>query len=107
MLSATVLRARPRSASRGWLEKLYQVTFFDREPPAGLAEQVATLAVGEERFVAHGREWYTYHPAGVARSKLATKISSRNLGVLATARNWTTVRAPGGSGILDQLPQRG
>lgn len=74
-------------------EKLYQVAFLDREPPADLAEQIAALAVGEERFVAHAREWYAYHPAGIARSKLATKIASRNLGVLATARNWATVRA--------------
>lgn len=74
-------------------EKRYQVTFLDREPPDGLAEQVAALAADEERFVAHGREWYVYHPAGIARSKLATRIAAKNLGVLATARNWTTVRA--------------
>lgn len=74
-------------------EKLYQVTFLDREPPDGLAEQVAAFAVGEERFVAHDREWYVYHPSGIARSKLATKLASKNLGVLVTARNWRTVRA--------------
>jgi uncharacterized protein (DUF1697 family) len=72
-------------------EKRYQVTFLADHPPAGLADQVSALAQGEERFVASGREWYVYHPAGVARSKLAARIAARNLGVLATARNWTTV----------------
>lgn len=54
--------------------------------------RLADLAVGEERFVASGREWYTYHPAGVARSKLATGLSAKRPGLTATARNWTTVR---------------
>ena len=85
--------ARDPFAGEGVAEKLYQVTFLDREPPDGLAEQVAAFAVGGERFVAHGREWYVYHAAGIARSKLATKIAAKNLGVLVTARNWTTVRA--------------
>jgi uncharacterized protein (DUF1697 family) len=71
--------------------KRYQVTFLADHPPAGLETEVSALAQGEERFVADGRQWYVYHPAGVARSKLATRIAARNLGVLATARNWTTV----------------
>jgi uncharacterized protein (DUF1697 family) len=74
------------------VEKLYQVSFLADDPPNGLADEMAALAVGDERFVAHGREWYVYHPAGVARSKLATRIAAKNLGVLATARNWVTVR---------------
>lgn len=76
----------------GVAEKLYQVTFFDREPPAGLAESVAGLAAEGERFHASGREWYVYHGAGIARSKLASRIAAKNLGIVGTARNWTTVR---------------
>jgi uncharacterized protein (DUF1697 family) len=74
------------------VEKLYQVTFLAREPPEGLSNRVGALAAEGERFVALRREWYSYHGGGVARSKLASAIAARNLGVTATARNWTTVR---------------
>jgi uncharacterized protein (DUF1697 family) len=89
---AAVIEADPLSGE-AVDEKRYQVAFLATTPPDGLADQVAALAVGGERFVAREREWYAYHPEGVARSKLATRIAARNLGVLATARNWTTVRA--------------
>jgi len=39
-----------------------------------------------------GRELYTWHPEGQARSKLAAALTAKELGVNATARNWTTVR---------------
>ena len=38
-----------------------------------------------------GRELYAWHPDGVGRSKLWTKLAGQTLGVRATARNWTTV----------------
>jgi uncharacterized protein (DUF1697 family) len=41
--------------------------------------------------VAIGRELYAWHPDGVARSKLWSKLAGNELGVRATARNWTTV----------------
>lgn len=71
--------------------KRYQVTFLAEKPPAGLGERLATLATGRERFVAHGREFYAWHPAGVARSKLWNAIAGKGLGVVATSRNWSTV----------------
>jgi len=41
----------------------------------------------------HGREIYAWHPSGVARSKLWAALAGRDLGITATARNWTTVEA--------------
>ncbi len=73
-------------------EKLYQVTFLAHEPDHDLVTRMAALASGTERFFAGGREWYTLHPEGIARSKLATRVSASNLGVRATTRNWTTAR---------------
>jgi len=73
-------------------EKLYQVTFLASDAPKELSRELAGLAAGDERFVAHRREWYTYHASGIARSKLASRISARNLGLTATTRNWVTVR---------------
>jgi uncharacterized protein (DUF1697 family) len=40
-----------------------------------------------------GREAYAWHPEGVARSKLWSRLAGKDLGVTATARNWTTVTA--------------
>lgn len=71
--------------------KRYQVTFLDRELDPGRLEKLAALATDSERFAAHGRELYAWHPAGVARSKLWAKLGSAGLGVKATSRNWTTV----------------
>jgi uncharacterized protein (DUF1697 family) len=72
--------------------KLYQVSFLDGEPHPEVVERIAGLAVDGERLVGLGREVYTWHPAGVARSKLAAKLAvAGGLGVRATARNWTTV----------------
>jgi uncharacterized protein (DUF1697 family) len=72
--------------------KRYQVSFLDGEPDPALVERIAGLSVDGERLVVIGREAYTWHPDGVARSKLWAKLASAGgLGVRATARNWTTV----------------
>jgi uncharacterized protein (DUF1697 family) len=71
--------------------KRYQVSFLSAEPERELVDELAGLAVGAERFVAIGRELYAWHPEGVARSRLWTRLAGRGLGVTATARNWTTV----------------
>jgi uncharacterized protein (DUF1697 family) len=71
--------------------KRYQVSFLDREADPKLVEELAGLAVDSEKFAAIGREFYAWHPEGVARSKLWNKLAGKGLGVTATARNWTTV----------------
>jgi uncharacterized protein (DUF1697 family) len=70
--------------------KLYQVTFLEVAAPAAEVDRLRELAVGDERVAAHGREIYTFHPDGIARSKLANGLAVKQLG-LATARNWRTV----------------
>ena len=70
--------------------KLYQVTFLAEKPAASVIEALEDVAAGDERVVRHGREIYTWHPDGVARSKLANGLGAKKLGV-ATARNWATV----------------
>jgi uncharacterized protein (DUF1697 family) len=72
--------------------KRYQVTFLASELEPAVADRVASLRAGRERVKVIGRELYTWHPDGVARSQLWAKLSSeRFLGVTGTARNWTTV----------------
>jgi uncharacterized protein (DUF1697 family) len=71
--------------------KRYQVSFLAEEPAPEVIELLNGLAAEPERLVAVGRELYAWHPDGVARSKLWEGLAGRKLGVLATARNWTTV----------------
>ena len=70
--------------------KRYQVTFLQSELMPEVVDELAALAVAEEELIAVGREIYAWHPEGVARSKLGTRLAGRGLGVKATARNWTT-----------------
>ena len=73
--------------------KYYVVTFLDREPDPDAVSRLVELARDGEQLVHSGREIYVWHPLGQGRSKLALGLSSAKLGVLATARNWTTVTA--------------
>ncbi|MBV8216829.1 MAG: DUF1697 domain-containing protein [Solirubrobacterales bacterium] len=71
--------------------KRYQVSFCNGEPDPKAVEKVAAAAAPSEKLVAVGRELYAWHPDGVGRSKMWTKLAGTGLGVRATARNWTTV----------------
>jgi len=73
--------------------KRYQVTFLSKKLPARAVKELEQAAAPDERMVVAGREVYGWHPAGVARSKLWSKLAGQGLGVTATSRNWTTVEA--------------
>ena len=71
--------------------KRYQVSFLARKLPAQALARLEAAAVPPEQLVAIGRELYAWHPSGVARSRLWAQLAGRELGVVATARNWATV----------------
>jgi uncharacterized protein (DUF1697 family) len=71
--------------------KRYQVSFLSEKPDPSVAGRLRSLAAETEAVVIHGREIYAWHPDGVARSKLWNELAGKKLGVVATARNWTTV----------------
>jgi uncharacterized protein (DUF1697 family) len=71
--------------------KRYQVTFLERKLDSSAASKLKSLAVEPEAIAIKDLEIYTWHDAGVARSKLWSAVASKGLGVTATARNWTTV----------------
>jgi len=73
--------------------KRYQVTFLSKKLAAKVVRELEEAAVPAERVVVAGREVYAWHPSGVARSKLWSKLAGKSLGVTATSRNWTTVEA--------------
>jgi uncharacterized protein (DUF1697 family) len=71
--------------------KRYQVTFLARELDPDRVRELEAALVSPEQLVVDGREVYAWHPAGVARSRLWARLAGKDLGVTATARNWTTV----------------
>ena len=71
--------------------KRYQVTFLDEAPDAAVVSRLAAAASATERLAVAGRELYSFHPDGIARSKLAVQLTAKQLGSQATARNWATV----------------
>jgi uncharacterized protein (DUF1697 family) len=79
------LRAVARSPKR------YQVSFLDAKPSREVVRRIEETAATGERVVVAGREIYAWHPDTIARSKLWALLAGQNLGVTATARNWTTV----------------
>ena len=83
---------RPKSPRRVAKDpKRYQVSFLETKPAAKVVRELEEVATAQEEVVSIGREIYAWHPAGVARSKLWARLAGKNLGVTATARNWTTV----------------
>jgi uncharacterized protein (DUF1697 family) len=71
--------------------KRYQVSFLRTKPTSAVIRRVHEAAVPPEQVVAIGREIYAWHPDTIARSSLWALLAGRQLGVVATARNWTTV----------------
>jgi uncharacterized protein (DUF1697 family) len=71
--------------------KLYQVGFCASRPTKEAVRKLSERAAEDERIVAHGSEIYAWFPHGVGRSRLAAQLTGRDLGVVGTARNWTTV----------------
>jgi uncharacterized protein (DUF1697 family) len=72
--------------------KRHLVTFLSAELSTDLVERLSALATHEE-FEITGREIYSWHPAGFARSPLWECLAAKSLGIAATSRNWTTVTA--------------
>jgi uncharacterized protein (DUF1697 family) len=72
--------------------KRYQVSFLDAKPSRAVVRRIEEAADPKERVVVDGREVYAWHPDTIARSKLWALLAGQDLGVTATARNWTTVQ---------------
>ncbi len=73
--------------------KLYQVTFLGGPPAPDAIPALEASALASEHVVHAGHEIYTWHPDGIADSKLALRVTAKMLGTSATSRNWATVVA--------------
>jgi uncharacterized protein (DUF1697 family) len=83
---ATVIAENPFPDEARENPKALQVTLGD---PIPTAEALSTLASGAERVAVTDAAIYSWHPEGMARSKLALALTPA--GATATARNWNTV----------------
>jgi uncharacterized protein (DUF1697 family) len=69
--------------------KVLLVTFRSSDADPARVAALEHRAAPNERVAASGRELYTWHPDGIARSKMALGLTGA--GEAATARNWRTV----------------
>jgi uncharacterized protein (DUF1697 family) len=98
--SATVVRTRAELDAVIELDPLgdvavdpsrYLVMFLDGTPDPARVSALRSVEVGDEQWVVEGRELYAWLPAGVADSLLFKALTKNPLGVVGTARNWSTV----------------
>jgi uncharacterized protein (DUF1697 family) len=67
------------------------VTFLSHEPTEAELAPLHAMELGDERLEVDGREIYTWHPHGQARSALAAAVQKLKLRGAVTTRNWNTV----------------
>jgi uncharacterized protein (DUF1697 family) len=73
--------------------KHYQVTFFEKAPPAAAFRDLDDSAWGEARFELAGSELYTWTPRGIHSDRMLRDLARAHKGIHGTARNWRTLEA--------------
>jgi uncharacterized protein (DUF1697 family) len=71
--------------------KTVHIGFFKSKPDSARTDALDLLPSASDRLVVRGREAHLLVPNGLARSKLANALLTRNLGTPVTLRNWRTV----------------
>lgn len=70
----------------------YVVAFLSGEPDPARLAAIDPEEYLPDRFTAAGREIYIWCPNGLAETKFTHAFFERKLGVVATVRNWNTVK---------------
>ncbi len=70
----------------------YFVAFLSAAPDPGAAARLQDQDFGPDRAWIAGSHGYMWCPNGMAETKLTYALLEKRLGVVATARNWNTVR---------------
>jgi uncharacterized protein (DUF1697 family) len=76
----------------GAKEDELHVVFLSQEPTQEAIARLEQHRVPPDEFAVRGKEIYLRLPNGAGKSKLATAPSQPKFGVVATARNWRTVK---------------
>jgi uncharacterized protein (DUF1697 family) len=87
---AKVLAGNPFAGGGRELTKLH-VTFLADKPDRARIRELDPERAEPDEFRVVGQEIYLYCPAGYGRSKLTNAYFEKQLGVVATTRNWKTV----------------
>ena len=67
------------------------VSFLSDEPKAAVLREIEQADIGDERYVAAGREIHYWCADGLRDSKVMKVMTEKRLGVTATVRNWNTL----------------
>ena len=71
--------------------KRHQVHFLSGRPNAAAVRALEAADVSPEQLAVAGNEIHVWHAGGIQRSPASKAIEKADLGVAATARNWSTV----------------
>ena len=69
------------------------VAFLEKRPAAARVRELDPELGAPDEFRLQGKEIYLHYPNGYGRSKLTNGYFEKQLGVVATTRNWKTVTA--------------
>jgi uncharacterized protein (DUF1697 family) len=68
------------------------VVFFTGKPEAAKVKALTSADWGDDEVAVKGTEAYLHLPNGYGRAKLNNMVVEKQLGVVATARNWRTTQ---------------
>ena len=88
-----VVAADPFAEEKSIEQSKLHVTFLSHALPRTAVTALEGLAAGKERFCILNQEVYLYCPNGYGRTKLSNTNIEKKLSVVATTRNWKTVKA--------------
>ena len=71
--------------------KLY-VTFLEKEPEADKVQAVTDFRSSPDEIIKGPRAFYLHCPAGYSRTKVNNNFFERKLNMIATTRNWKTLK---------------
>jgi uncharacterized protein (DUF1697 family) len=86
VVAGNPLGREPENPSR------FFVAFLSAVPSKAAAAELAARDLGTDQAWVAGNHVYTWVPNGLADTKLTYAFLEKQLGVVATARNWNTVR---------------
>lgn len=87
-----ILSSNPFFGKKGIdAERLY-VTFFLTSPKQADRKNVEKLDYAPDKYIVLDREVYLYCPQGYGKSKISNSFFENKLKIVATTRNWKTVK---------------
>jgi uncharacterized protein (DUF1697 family) len=85
-IEGSPLPGEPENPSR------FFVAFLSAEPDPARAREIQEQSFGLDQIWVRGREAFLWCPNGAAETPLTNSFVEKRLGVVATSRNWNTVR---------------